>query len=144
MEADHLILLVEDDEDDAFLFQRALEQLGYTGRLQHVRKVEEAQTYLLGEKPFSGRREFPLPELIVADSAIEGATAAHLWEWIKNHQASQNIPFVVLSGDVSDLDRKRWRAQGVQWVFEKPGDPAEALSQMKSILQQAPSQRSAD
>src|SRR4051812_32839068 len=49
------ILLVDDDEDDAFLVRRALEKLGFDGMFRRVSDIENARAYLEGSAPYSDR-----------------------------------------------------------------------------------------
>ena len=47
-----VILLIENDEADIFLFRRALAQLNFPGAVQVVGSVSEARDYLEGHDKF--------------------------------------------------------------------------------------------
>ena len=61
------ILLVDDSENDTFLFRIASEQADLRNPLQEVHDGEQAIAYLKGEHPFQDRTQHPLPMLMVLD-----------------------------------------------------------------------------
>lgn len=62
-----VILLVEDDPNDALITQQFLRKAGITDRVVHVSDGWEAMNYLAGKAPFNDRSAFPLPVLILLD-----------------------------------------------------------------------------
>jgi CheY-like chemotaxis protein len=65
-----IILLVDDNDDDAFFLEKAFRTIGSTAHILRCIDGREAQLYLLGEAPFADRGFFPLPDLIVLDLKI--------------------------------------------------------------------------
>src|SRR3954469_20202909 len=63
-----VILLVEDDANDAFFISRALDDLGFNGHLEHVTNTGAARDYVMGSGKYSDREKFPPPEIVVSDS----------------------------------------------------------------------------
>ena len=55
----HLILLVDDREDDRFTVKRAMSKARMVNPVQEAGSGEEAIAYLRGEGKFSKREEFP-------------------------------------------------------------------------------------
>ena len=47
-----VVLLIENDESDVFLFRRALAKAGYTGDLRVVGSATEARAYMENTHPF--------------------------------------------------------------------------------------------
>ncbi len=82
------ILHVDDSEDDAFLFRRALERLGYEGHYEWVDSEETALSRL---------SEADTPNVIVADGyRAAGPASLHS---IREALAGEDIPIVVYSGE---------------------------------------------
>src|SRR3954453_22860284 len=77
------ILYLEDDEHDIFFLKRALatEQTGLN--IQNVHNLGDATAYLEGKEPFSDRRRFPLPDLIVSDLSVPGGSGFQLTTWLR-------------------------------------------------------------
>ncbi len=64
---DQTILLVEDNEDDVFLFRFALESGRITNPVQVVMDGQEAMDYLAGAGKYADRAKFPLPVIVFLD-----------------------------------------------------------------------------
>ncbi len=98
------ILYIEDDSDDALLFQRAFSRALIPCSLCCLDSVEQARGYLLGEKPYSNRKKFPLPNLIVTNLRLQGQSALSFIPWLRSEADLANIPIACLTG--SDDPRK--------------------------------------
>src|SRR5258708_2409270 len=61
------ILLAEDDENDVFFMERAVEKAGLSNRLIVARDGVEAVEYLKGEGAYADRETHPLPGIILLD-----------------------------------------------------------------------------
>src|SRR3954463_4863494 len=136
MEGPKVILLIEDDYNDVFFVSRALDQLNFAGKLQRVCDVEEAKAYLMGSNSFHDRQQFPLPDVIISDSATARGSAVELREWIKVKTSYEKVPFVILSGGISIETRQRAGLAGIHLIFEKVIDLRGATDQMKVILRE--------
>jgi CheY-like chemotaxis protein len=133
------ILLVEDDENDAFFLKRALKELGFDGRLFHHTATDSAKDYLLGNGESADRETYPLPEMVIADSAVTVRdSGVEFLEWIRRRGIVPNAPFIILSGGVSDETRARADAAGVRKIVSKGKDHHELVKELRSILQEFP------
>jgi len=101
------ILLVEDDENDALLFDLALKQTRILNPLQIVQDGEEALDYLKGKGKYSDRNTFPLPCLVILDLKLPKRTGFEVLQWLKIQDGLKRLPVVVLSssGEMKDLER---------------------------------------
>lgn len=129
-----VILLVEDDFNDAFFVERALKEIGFPGRLRHVTNAEQAREFLeAGE---------PLPEIIVADSALSpGGTGIELLEAVRSTEGWHKIPFIVLSGGMSETMRQRAAEAGATAVLTKATQLKDTTRQLREILGHLPPER---
>ena len=133
-----LLLLIENDEADIFLFRRALSQLAFKGHVRVVRSVSEARHYLEGTGMFSDRSYYPLPDLIVSDMNLPGLTGNHFLEWLRSDSRYSFIPFVFLSGSFLPADRSQAVSLGSEGFFVKTGDISAMKERVQSILKFLP------
>jgi CheY-like chemotaxis protein len=134
-----VILLIENDEADVFLFRRALSKLNFAGDVHVVTSVSQARDYLEGRARFSDRRYFPLPDLIVSDMNLPGATGVVFLEWIRQQEKFVHIPFVFLSGTFMPLEQQHATTTlGVDSYFAKTGDITVMMERVQSMLKFLP------
>src|SRR4051794_14107321 len=104
MKRQFVALLVEDCDEDVFLFRRAVEKTGRAIALQHVRSAMEAQHYLLGESRFSNRAEYPLPTVVFTDLNLHGLDGQGFLEWMRGQTEFRMIPCIIYSGSINPAD----------------------------------------
>jgi CheY-like chemotaxis protein len=78
----HSILLVENSDDDARRFERALARLD--GQFKLVSRVSDgaaAIAYLKGEGEFADRQRFAFPDIMVLDLELPGCDGFQVLEW---------------------------------------------------------------
>ena len=129
-----VLLLIENDENDVFLFRRALSRLRFSGAVHVVCSVSEARAYLDGHGKFTDRSYYPLPDLIVSDMNLAGETANSFLEWLRLDGRFNHIPFTFLSGSFQPPDRSRAVDLGVDGFFVKTGDINAMQERIQSIL----------
>jgi len=130
-----VILLVEDDENDAFFVRRTLAKMDFPGRVEHVWDAESARRYLTGAKPFQDREHFPLPDLIITDSSLlERNSGVEFLEWVRDQLVFADVPLVLYSGALSPDQRERAEKAGVTAILTKGPDAATMKEHMLEIL----------
>ena len=117
-----LILLVEDNEDDALLIQRAFSKAKVLNPLLVFRRVEEAMVYLLGVGPYNNRNEFPLPSLILLDLKFPGLDGFDFLRWLRHQPGINLIRAIVLSSSNSIRDIDQAYKLGANSFLVKPAD----------------------
>jgi CheY-like chemotaxis protein len=75
----YTVLLVEDSEEDARLFERALGQMQGFHLIARMETGQEAIGYLKGEGKFANRSRFPVPQIVMLDVDIADGLAALEW-----------------------------------------------------------------
>ena len=134
-----VILLVEDDENDAFFVRRTLAKLEFPGKVEHVWDAESARRYLTGAKPFQDREHFPLPDLIITDSSLlERNSGVEFLEWVRDQLLFADVPLVLYSGALSPDQRERAEKAGVTAILTKGPDAATMKEHMLEILSHLP------
>jgi two-component system response regulator len=117
-----LILLIEDDANDVFLFRRALSQLSYQCDLRVVDTVSEARRYMGNEGEYKDANYFRRPDLIVSDFRLAGHTSQAFVEWLRSQPDLAATPVVMLSGVISGLDPALFVGLAVNSFLRKSAD----------------------
>jgi len=93
-----VLLLLEDEDTDAFLFQRALRREAPALALRRVKDGLEALAYLQGNDDFCEREKFPFPHIIVLDLKMPRMSGLEFLSWVQDKPDLSPIPKIVLSG----------------------------------------------
>jgi CheY-like chemotaxis protein len=133
-----VILLVEDDPNDALIIQQLLSRIGITHRIVHVKDGWEAINYLLGKAPFGDRSSFPVPILILLDINLPKYDGFDVLTWLRSKPAFAELPIVVLTGSPSPEHRKRAIDLGANGFEVKPVEPADFTAVANSIRVRLP------
>lgn len=116
------ILLVEDDDQDAFLFEKMLRE--EAGATDIVRAVE-------GRTAFDRIQETAsAPDCIVLDLNLSGEDGLWLLDRLLENDALARIPVIVFSGDAARLQRACASFPNVVSSVRKP----ETLEQYRTAL----------
>src|ERR1041385_8734520 len=97
------ILIVEDDQNDQFLIERAFRKIGVTDPIQIVGDGVEAIAYMMGEGKYADRAKFAYPTFIITDLKMPRADGFAVLEFLKSNPQWAVIPTIVLSAS-ADLD----------------------------------------
>lgn len=109
------ILLVEDSEDDAFLFNWKFEQSGVDCAVHHVLDGAAAIEFLR-QAAGSGS----LPRLIFLDLKMPVMNGFEVLGWLKEQDFRSEMPVVVLSGSDQPNDKERAFQLGATSYLVKP------------------------
>lgn len=113
------VLIAEDDENDVFMYDRALKQLGID-RYRFVPDGEKAIDYLCGKGEYSDREKFPFPHWLMLDLKMPRVDGFGVLEWIKNNPKCKVVPTVIFSSSKMPSDVARAYDYGVNAFFVKP------------------------
>ena len=114
------ILLVEDNEHDAFLLRRALEKARIECSLQVVVNGQEALDYLAGVSAYADRDRYPMPVLVFLDLTLPRVHGLEVLAWARLQPELVGLAFVILSSSDGERDRRRAAALGVRAYLVKP------------------------
>jgi CheY-like chemotaxis protein len=126
MEQGVSVLLVEDDVDDAFLFQRAVNRGGFSHRINVACNGLQAIAYMEGQGEFADRDKFPFPKFIITDNRMPLVSGKEFLLWLKNHPQFHVVPTIMLGGNEgqSDVD-EAYEELGIHSFIVKPAQPSE-------------------
>jgi CheY-like chemotaxis protein len=133
MSARSLILLVEDDRDDAFFLRRAFLRAGLSHPIVDVRNGQQAVNYLSGNALFADRALYPLPKLVVVDLKLPLMDGFELLAWLQNRPEFGSLPVVVISSSNLDSDKEKAMQLGAKEYLVKPHDPDELVPMIKTL-----------
>ena len=129
-----VLLLLEDSEEDIFLFRRAIGKVGREVALHCVRNGGEAQKYLRGEEKFADRTEFPMPAVVFSDLQLPGMGGLEFLEWLRQTPTLRALPCVIYSGSANPTDVQAAYDAGVTSFIVKPLDFGEWVARLEIML----------
>lgn len=124
-----LILHVEDDDNDALLFQKACERAGLPAQVYRVENADEAKAYLGGQGTYTDRSRYPFPHLVVLDLKMPRVDGFELLKWMRHTEPFAELPVLIFTASMSREDKSRAMAEGASSYFVKPSS-FEALVKM--------------
>jgi CheY-like chemotaxis protein len=132
------LLLIEDEENDAFFLRRAFARLGADFNIQVVNNGLEAQRYLRGDGKYADRGHYPAPAVIVCDFKMPQCNGVEFLTWFTGQEQFQNIPFISLSGPALPREIRLAKEAGATLCLEKNGNFDKTLENAKAIIAAAP------
>ncbi len=114
------ILMAEDDPDDRFLAQEALEEARLANDLHFVRNGEELMDYLYRRGDYEESDCAPRPGLILLDLNMPRKDGRQALEEIKADHDLRRIPVVVLTTSKAEEDILRSYDMGASAYITKP------------------------
>ena len=111
------VLLVEDQEDEVTLFERALKAADLVPTLNVVPDVESAETQLFSRDPSDHAKR---PDLVVLDVKLPRADGLTLLRRIRADARLRRTPVVMFTASAEERDRVRGYALGANSYIQKP------------------------
>ena len=133
MDGKYIILVAEDNENDALLFRRTLKKVGITNRVEIVSNGEEVILYLEGKGRFADREANPLPALVILDIKMPKLTGLEVLEWICRHPKFKVVPTLIFTSSRHDRDICRAFEFGAHGFFVKPSGMEETEKIFRAI-----------
>jgi len=117
----HTILLVDDNSDDTYLFERAWKSAGITNPLAIVSDGDQAIAYLSGEGAFSDRTKYGLPLIVLVDLNMPRKNGFEFLEWVRQQPKFKNLTIEILTSSLRPMDVEQAFQLGANAFFVKPG-----------------------
>lgn len=134
MNQEFVLLLLEDSEEDIFLFRRAVAKAGRTVMLKSVLNGANAQQYLRGEDSHSDRAQNPMPSVIFSDLQLPGMGGLQFLEWLRSDPAFRALPCIIFSGSANPSDVQTAYELGVTSFIVKPIDFGDWVMRLEVVL----------
>jgi CheY-like chemotaxis protein len=114
------LLLVEDNEDDAFLMKRSLKAADVAQPLHVAKDGQQAIDYLAGRGAYADRERYPLPSVVFLDLKLPFKSGHEVLAWIRNQRELAQIVVVVLSSSNQPSDVEEAYRLGANSYVVKP------------------------
>jgi|SRR5205085_3098882 len=128
------VLIVEDDQNDAYFIKRAFELSGVSHAPYICENISEAKRYLEGSGEFADRTRFPFPNMMMVDIKMPGGTGFDLLDWIRKHPDVRIIPTIMMSSSSLPDDVKLGYCLGANAYMCKPIDTERFREVFGSLL----------
>lgn len=129
------ILLAEDDPDDRFLAQRALQKNNFGQRLLTVDDGVQLLDYLRGHAEYADRERYPMPGLILLDLNMPRMDGRDALVEIRNDPDLQLIPVIILTNSDSEEDIAHCYRLGANSYISKPSEFPVLMSSLNDVTQ---------
>jgi DNA-binding response OmpR family regulator len=126
------ILLVEDEENDAFLMQWAVSRAGIVNPVRLATDGRAAIDYLKGAGQFANRGEFPLPCLVLLDLKLPYVMGLDVLKWIRR-QPEFALIVLILSSSGAEADIAAAYHLGANGFLVKPSEADKLVDMVKAI-----------
>jgi DNA-binding response OmpR family regulator len=120
------ILLVEDDENDIFFFERAAKRAPLTNPVQVARDGREAILHLSSENN-------AYPCLVVLDLNLPHKNGLEVLQWIRSAASNPAVPVIVLTSSTAELDMLEAYRFGANSYLTKPSQPEELVELLRAL-----------
>lgn len=115
-----VLLVAEDDENDALLLERALRRADSAFHMVRVADGEELVGYLEGRAPYDDRSAHPVPHLILLDLKMPRMDGFDVLNWRRENEAGRLLPVIVFSSSTLERDIRKAYALGANSYVVKP------------------------
>lgn len=116
------ILMIEDSPTDAELAVRSFRKAKITNVLHIARDGAEALEFLFATGAYEGRKNQPLPGVILLDLNLPKVDGLEVLRRIKADRRMHQIPVIVLTASKDDRDIAECRTLGAESYIVKPLD----------------------
>lgn len=114
------VLYAEDEDNDAFLMQRAFAKACVSNPLRVVDDGPAAIRYLSGDGEFADRLRHPLPCLLLLDLNLPRRSGLEVLQWVRAQPAFAELPVVILTSSSQDRDIGSAYTLGANGYLVKP------------------------
>ena len=111
------LLLVEDNEEDALILQRAFHKPGFSNSIFRVNSATRAIEYFRGTGRYANRDEFPLPYMVLLNSSM-----AEVYRFIRETPSLSHLFVIALVHGDRDEVETRAAELGADSYLIRPGE----------------------
>jgi CheY-like chemotaxis protein len=128
-------LLIEDDRNDAFSVERALDCAPVDCTVYIAHDGQEAIDYLLGRDKYLDRKKYPLPSVVLLDLKLPRVDGFEFMSWLRNDSPGDLhvLPVIVITASSEQDDIDRCYALGVNSYVVKTHDPKRFAANVRAV-----------
>ena len=127
------MLIAEDDPNDIFLLERALEKSGLPIKARFFRDGVEALDYLSGKGAFSNRKTYPLPRVLLLDIKMPRKNGFEVLRQVRSSPVLKRLIAVMFSSSAEESDIDRAYDLGANAYVVKPANSEELIPVLRRI-----------
>ena len=131
MQPTYSVLLVEDSEDDAFFFSRALRKAQKLRLLWRAHNGDEAIAYLGGTGEYANQPDRSWPDVIVLDLEMPGHNGFDVLAWLQRQESKSKV--FVFSSSEEPSDIRKAMALGADCVMAKGVQPEQLVNLLQAV-----------
>lgn len=132
-DSNKVILLVEDNPDDATLTLRAFKRSHVMNPIAVARDGIEALDFLFARGAYDDRAGMPLPTLVILDLKLPKLDGLGVLKAIRADVRTQLLPVVILTSSKEEQDLISGYSLGANSYVRKPVDFTEFLEAVKVL-----------
>jgi CheY-like chemotaxis protein len=114
------LLIVEDNDNDVFLIQRAFQKANAPLAIQVERDGDAALAYLSGTGKYADRERYPLPAVVLLDLKLPRKSGLEVLANIRQQSGLKRLPVVMLTSSRQAADINRAYDLGANSYLVKP------------------------
>ncbi len=115
-----IILLVEDNSDDAELIQYAFQKANIRNPLVIVADGDAAVDYIGRTGAYANQEGHPFPELILLDLKLPRRSGFEVLSFVRQHEPTRHTPVVVITSSDQEQDIRLSYERGANSFLVKP------------------------
>ena len=127
------ILLVDDSQDDRFLFEHAWKEAGIRHPLRVVGGGRAALDYLSGSGAYADRTLHPLPSLVLLDIKMPDLSGLEVLERLRKDPALRVLPVLMMTASTLPSDVAESYRLGANGFFIKPSSVRELVELLSAL-----------
>ena len=122
MTHDNVVLLVEDNDDDAELTALAFREAKIGNPLVRLEDGVEALDYLFARGKYADRHPATLPAIVLLDVKLPRLSGLEVLAALRSHERTRRLPVVILTSSTEDRDRLAAYDHHANSYVQKPVD----------------------
>lgn len=128
-----MILIIEDDRDDAELIRYAFDKAGIPDPLLFIEDGAKAIAFVRGAGPYADRDQHPRPSLVLLDLRLPRRSGFEVLAAIRDDETMRLTPVVVLTSSTQEADIRRAYGAGANSYLVKPVGGEQLLEMVRSL-----------
>lgn len=128
------ILYIEDNQDEADVFKRAVSRLPIPPTYTILNNGSEALDYLLQKGIYEGQPA-PMPRFVLIDLNLPGHSGFDVIQQVRSVSRTRYLPLVVYSSSDNPKDIRRAYDLGANAYLIKPGSYHEVCNIMRGAIE---------